>query len=30
MQPLGDTIDEQVEHFELGKIAGGKRLIVRP
>src|SRR5436189_3489610 len=30
MQPLGDAVEEQVDHLELGQIAAGKRLILRP
>ena len=30
MQPLGDAVDKQVDHFELGQIAAGKRLVFRP
>jgi hypothetical protein len=30
MQPLGDAVDKQVDHLELGQIAAGKRLVFRP
>jgi hypothetical protein len=30
MQPLGDAVDKQVDHFELGQIAAGKRVVLRP
>jgi hypothetical protein len=30
MQPLGEAVDEQVDHLELGQIAAGKRLVFCP
>jgi hypothetical protein len=30
MQPLGDTLDKQVDHLELEQIAADKRLVFRP
>ncbi len=30
MQPLGNPVDKQVDHFELGQIARRKRQVVRP
>ena len=30
VKPLGDAVDEQVQHLEFGQLAPGKRVIIRP